>query len=149
MKAVVIHDDFDVVGNATTLLDLVSPSEDEAWKWSVKSYQFEQLKGASVAEAALFEATDADLIVLALNHPAVLPSWMVNWLESWAGRRHVEDPAFVVLSGSSAGHRTALRELREFADRHALNCIYDDEASADDEQPGFVRSALETLPQPG
>lgn len=135
MKAVVIYDDFEFVANATVLSELLSPppeaAAEDAVKWMVKSYRLDKLKQATVAEAVLIEAADADLVVFAVNRTKFLPGWMMYWLESWALRRRVGDPTFVVLSGA---HDTwdppsAGCELRQFAKRYGLSCDCDDGAS--------------------
>jgi hypothetical protein len=151
MKAVVVYDDFELVGNATALLDLLSPLPDQTLQWVVRSYQFAQLKHAAGAKAAWVEAADADLIAVAMNNRVSLPCWIANWLETWAMRRQVKDPTFLVLSGGSkAGHSPAgVQQLCRFASRHGLACVCEDEFSADEEKPGCVGGDIELVPQFG
>lgn len=156
MKAVVIYDDFELVANATALLELVSPppeeTAEEAVRWKVKSYVLEKLKQGTVAEAVLSEAAEADLVVVAMNKTKFLPGWMMYWLESWARRRRVVDPAFVVLGGGCDTWVTpsAARELRQFAKRHGLSCNCDDGASVDDQPVNVIRNECgeELFPEP-
>jgi hypothetical protein len=149
MKAVVIYDDFELVVNATALLELVSPppedAAEQAVKWKVKTYVLDKLNKATVAEAVLIEAAEADLVVFAMNKTEFLPAWMVFWLESWAVRKRVEDPAFVVLGGDcdTGSSPSAASELRRFARRHGLSCTCDEGPSVDGEPANIIRNGSE------
>ena len=97
------------------------------------------------------EAADADLIAVALNTRGSLPCWIANWLETWAMRRQVKDPYYLVLSGGSkAGHSTAgVQQMCRFASRHGLTCVSEDEFSSDEEKLGSVGRNIDVVPQLG
>ena len=67
LKAAVIYDDFDFAARAAALLERVAIRADEAMKWDVKPWRLDVLKEPSLADTALDETADADLIVVALR----------------------------------------------------------------------------------
>jgi hypothetical protein len=121
LKAAVIYDDFDFAARAAALLERVAIRADEAMKWDVKPWRLDVLKSSALANAALGETTDADLIVVALRKTPSLPDELIGWLESWAMKRQTEDAAMMVLCPDENAASTPLwRELKEFAERHGL-----------------------------
>jgi hypothetical protein len=79
------------------------------------------LKPSSLANAALGETADTDLIVVALRKTPSPADELMSWLESWAIKRQTEDPAMMVLCPEENASSTPLwRELKEFAERHGL-----------------------------
>ena len=126
MKAVVIFDDFELMANEAARMGLLPPPGEVApegsMKWKTTTYELATLKQATAAELVLSETAEADLVVLALNKTRFFPPWMVDWLESWAGRRWFEGPVFVVcgrvcVCGFSPA---AARVLHKFVKRHEL-----------------------------
>ena len=121
LKAAVIYDDFDFAARAAALLERVAIRADEAMKWDVKPWRLDVLKTSSLADAALDETADADLIVVALRRTPSLPDELRGWLESWAMKRQTVDAAVMVLCTEENATSTPLwRELKEFAERHGL-----------------------------
>ena len=121
LKAAVIYDDFDFAARTAALLDRVAIRADEAMKWDVKPWRLDVLKEPSLADAALGETADADLIVVALRKTPSLPDELMGWLERWAMKRQTEDTAVMVLCPEENAASTPLwRELKEFAERRGL-----------------------------
>ncbi len=121
LKATVIYDDFDFATRAAALLERVAVRVREAMKWDVKPWRLDVLKRSSLAEAAVAEAADADLIVFALSRADSPPTELTAWLEHWEARRQIADTAFMVLSPGGHGGATPLwHELKQFAGRHGL-----------------------------
>lgn len=121
LKAAVIYDDFDFAARATALLERVAIRADEAMKWDVKPWRLDVLKSSSLANVALGETTDADLIVIALRQTHSLPDELIGWLENWALKRQTVDTAVMVLGPEENAASTPLwREMKEFAERHDL-----------------------------
>ena len=67
LKATVIYDDFDFAARTAALLEPVAARVREAMKWEVKPWRLDLLKQPTLAETALAEAADADLLVFALS----------------------------------------------------------------------------------
>ena len=121
LKAAVIYDDFDFGARAAALLERAAIRADEAMKWNVKPWRLDVLKISSLANAALGETADADLIVVALRKTHSPPDELRGWLESWAMKRQTADAAVMVLCPEENAASTPLwRELKEFAERHGL-----------------------------
>jgi hypothetical protein len=86
-----------------------------------KPWRLDVLKSSSLANAALGETADADLIVVALHKTYSPPDELMGWLESWAIKRQTVDAALMLLcSEENASSTPPWRELKEFAERHGL-----------------------------
>jgi hypothetical protein len=121
LKAAVIYDDFDFAARAAALLERVAIRADEAMKWDVKPWRLDVLKPSSLANAALGETADANLIVVALRKTPSLADELIGWLESWAMKRQTVNAAVMVLCPEENVASTPLwHELKEFAERHGL-----------------------------
>ena len=121
LKAAVIYDDFDFAARAAALLERVAIRADEAMQWDVKPWRLDMLKQSSLANVALDETTDADLIVVALRKTPSLPDELMGWLERWAMKRQTEDTAMMVFCPEENAASTPLwRELKGFAEWHSL-----------------------------
>jgi len=134
MNAVVLYDTFDFAAKANAMLERAAHWTDEAMHWSVKPWRVDMLKLPPAAEAALAEAAEAHLMVLELRQvPSLLP-WLGDWLERWAACRQVQDAALAVWDGGNAVSRSARAtpELSQFAGRHGLSLIFNDNALVED-----------------
>ena len=121
LKATVIYDDFNFATRAAALLERAASRVREAMQWDVKPWRLDVLKQSSLAEAAVAEAADADLMVLALSKTHSPPAELTVWLEHWEALRQIQDPAVMVLSPGEHPAATPLwRELKQFAGRHGL-----------------------------
>ena len=121
LKAAVIYDDFDFAARAAALLERAAIRTDEAMKWDVKPWRLDVLKQPSLADAALDETIDADLIVVALRKTPSLPDELMDWLENWAMKRQTEDAAMMLFCPEeNAASMPLWHELKEFAEWHSL-----------------------------
>ena len=71
------------------MLERVAHGTGESTHWSIKLWRMDMLKLPSATEAALAEAADAHLILLAMLQSQSLLPWLVDWLEQWARCRQV------------------------------------------------------------
>jgi hypothetical protein len=121
LKAAVIYDDFDFAARAAALLERAAIRADEVMKWDVKPWRFDILKESSLANTALDETVDADLIVVASCGTHLLPDEVMEWLEHWAARRHLRDVAVMALCPEeNAGPMSLGERLKQFAEWHGL-----------------------------
>jgi hypothetical protein len=130
MNVVIIYDHFDFALNAKAILERVVHWTDETMHCSVKPWRVDMLKLPSTAEAALAEAAEAHLIMFAVRQVRQHLPWLVDWLERWARCRQVQEAALAVWDERNADTRPARAapELSQFATRHGLNLIVDDNA---------------------
>lgn len=86
------------------------------------------LRFQSVANEALREATDSDLIVLAGSRGYSLSPWLKEWLDDWASCRQVRDAALAFVEDGSSAPSPATKEseLFRFAESHNLGFIASD-----------------------
>jgi hypothetical protein len=121
LKATVIYDDFDFATRTAALLERVAARVREAVKWEVKPWRLDLLKQPALAETALAEAAETDLIVFALSRTFSPPPELTVWLEQWEAHRQIPDPAIMVLfPGEYAAAMPLWQELKQFAGRHGL-----------------------------
>jgi hypothetical protein len=124
MSVVVIYDKSDLAAKAKTTVVHAAYGTDEPMHCSVKVWRLDILELPLAAEAALAEALEAHLIVLAVRQvQSLLP-----WLGRWATRRQVREAGLAVWDSGNAS-TTAARgtpELSQFAVRHGLSLIFDD-----------------------
>jgi hypothetical protein len=140
MNAVIIYDEFDYATKANAMLERAAHRTGEITHWSVKLWRVDVLKLSPAAETALAEAAEAHLIMLAVRQVQSLLPWLVDWLERWATRRQVQEAALAVWDGGNADTRfaRATPELSQFAGRHGLSLIFDDNALVEDKSSMFA-----------
>ena len=78
MNAVIIYDRFDFAAKAKAMLERAVHETGETTHWSVKPWRVDMLKLPPVAEAALVEAAEAHLILLAVRQ---VQSLLMDWLQ--------------------------------------------------------------------
>jgi hypothetical protein len=121
LKAVIIYDDFDSATRATALLERATVRADEAMKWDIKPWRFDVLKQPTLAALTVAVAANADLIVLALRQIHSPPAELLDWLESWAGHRRIEDAAVLVLRLDESRMPSRFwNEIKAFAESQGL-----------------------------
>jgi len=130
MNAVIIYDKFDFAAKANAILERAAQRTGESAHWRVKPWRADILKLPPAAEEALAEAAEAHLILLAMRQVQSLLPWLLGWLERWALCRQVHEAALAVWGGGTAdaGSVRAIPELSQFAGRHGLSLIFDDNA---------------------
>ena len=133
MNAVIIYDKPNFAAEANALLERAAHQTDQTTHWSVKLWRVDMLKLPPAADAALAEAAEAHVILLAVTQVQSLPPWLVAWLERWAVRRLVPDAALAVWEGGNADTRPvrATHQLSQFAGHHSLSLIPGDHALAE------------------
>ena len=137
MNAVIIYDRFDFAAKARAMLERAAHETDETTHWSVKPWRVDMLELPPAAEAALAEAAESHLIMLAVRQ---VQSLLLDWLERWARCRQVQEAALAVWDSGSADTRSAraTSELSQFAGRHGLSLIFDDHALVEDKSSMFA-----------
>jgi hypothetical protein len=125
MNAVIIYDRFEIAAKANAVLERATHRTGETVNWNVKPWRVDMLNLRLTAEAALAEAAEAHLIVVAVREVQAL---LVDWLERWATCRHVQEAALAVWDGGNADTRRTreIPELSRFARRHGLSLLLDD-----------------------
>ncbi|MGC9943544.1 MAG: hypothetical protein ABSE48_17085, partial [Verrucomicrobiota bacterium] len=129
MKALIIYDDFAATVKANAALQHSVRYSDVSVQWNITLWRVDMLKCSPAAETALTEAIDTHLIVFVGRCAQSPPSWLEHWLEHWAKCRQIEDAALAVYCEGSSDPLSlpATLELSQFAMRHGLNVLFDDE----------------------
>jgi len=142
MKALIIYDDLTGATRAMAALKRAALRANVGADWDIKPWRTDALKFPSVADRALIEAADADLIVLAGPQAHSLPTWLEDWLRCWVIRRNIEDAALAVLYGESAGVLVApgAPHLSQFAEGHGLSLITESETTPKDQSLSAPRA---------
>jgi hypothetical protein len=140
MNAVVIYDKSDFAVKANAMLERAAHGMGKTTHWRIKLWRVDVLKLLPAAEAALAEAAEAHLILLAMLQAQSLAPWLVHWLERWAGCRRVQEAALAVWDGGNAETLSARAtpELSQIAGRHGLSLIFDDNPLVEDEYSMFA-----------
>lgn len=124
LKAAIIYDDFDFAARTAALLERAAVRADEVVQWDVKPWRLDLLKPSALADAALVETADADLVVITLSRTHLLPDTLLDWLERWAERRKTPDAALMVLCPEeTAGPLSSWERLKEFAGWRGLRFL--------------------------
>ena len=136
MKALIIYDDLTGATRATAALKRAALRANVGADWDIKPWRTDALKFPSVADKALIEAADADLIVLAGPQAHSLPTWLEEWLRCWVIRRNIQDAALAVLYDESAEVLVApdASHLSQFSEGHGLSLITESETTPEDHQ---------------
>lgn len=133
MNAVIIYDKSDFAAKAKAMLERAAYRPDETTFWNLKPWRMDMLALTPAAEAALVEAAEAHLIVLAVHQVQPL---LIDWLERWAKCRQVQEAALAVWDGENADRLSistrATPELSQFAGRHGLSLLFGDNARVED-----------------
>ena len=108
MNAVIIYDEFDYATKAKATLERAAHRTDETTHWGVRLWRVDVLKLPLAAKAALAEAVEAHLIMVAVRQVHSLLPWLMDWLERWVNAQ--ADP----------GGR--LGRMGRWKRRHTLGC---------------------------
>ena len=111
------------------MLKRAAQRADETIPWCVSPWRVDILKLPPASEAALAEATEAHLILLALRRVQSILPGLVDWLEQSALRRRIPEAALAVWGGGSAETlpARAATTFMPLACRHGLRLILDEE----------------------
>lgn len=145
MNAIILYDKFDLATKAKAMLEHAMERADATTHWIIKPWRVNLLTLEGMGKAALKDAADAHLMVLALRQSASLPLWLPVWLEKWAGRRQMQEAALAVFHVGDGDRLSANAppELSQFAERHGLSLIVGDVCSTKDAFAAFARSLHE------
>jgi hypothetical protein len=140
MNAVIIYDEFDYATKANAMLERAAHRMDETAHWGIRLWRVDVLKLPPATEAALAEAAEAHLIMLAVRQVQSLLPWLMGWLERWALRRQIQEAALAVWDDGSSDTRLtrASPELSQFAGHHGLSLIFDDNTLVEDKSSIFA-----------
>lgn len=145
MNAIILYDKFDLAVNANVMLERATLRAEGTTHWNVKLWRLDMLMATTTAAAALKDAAEAHLIVLAVRDPADRSPQLLDWLEQWADRRQVQDAALAVCDRGNGNTLSATASpcLSQFAQRHGLSFILSNGAPPEDEPAGFARDLYE------
>ncbi len=148
MKAVIIYDDVASAARSVAILRRTLSLANVSAEWNIKPWCVDVLSLPMVADEALLEALDADIMVLAGPRVYSLSPSLNQWLESWGNRRQAADCALVVVrEGTDGRDRAPDPALSIFAERHDLDFIVEHNTLRDDEfQRPSPPCAKESLP---
>ena len=143
MKALIIYDDITCAANTTAILHRVAHQADITVKWEITPWPLNRLEFPPSAKKALADAADAHLVVFGVRSTPRLPVWLMDWLEEWAGLRHIPDAAVAIIGDGTAvaAAAPATTELSQFARQHGLSFIFNNHGGIDDE-PAFIDPKL-------
>jgi len=101
-----------------------------------------------MAEKILVESADTHLIVIPRRRAHSTPLWLLEWLERWAAVRQIPDAAVAVIEDGDHTDmtNTVSPELTLLVQKHGLNLITDNGATANDAAQIFVRLLREAEP---
>jgi hypothetical protein len=135
MKALIIYDSMasalktsDFLRNATRVAGI-------GVDWEINIWPISMLRIRSVAEEALKDGVDADLVVFAGCRTDSLCPWLKEWLERWAAQRLVKYAALALIDDKSpwpSGPPKA-SELWDFAEGHNLDFIVSNDCDPENE----------------
>ncbi len=126
LKAAIIYDRLQIALTAAARLIRVSGAGEHQVTWSFIPLRSELLHQEEVAKAALNEARDAELILIALSRDLCLTVRLVAWLEKWAARRQCDHAAVAVLVEEAwRGIPQSVQQVRELAWRSGLHCFWE------------------------
>jgi hypothetical protein len=148
MKAVLICDDFAFAARANTSLRRAGFCAGAKVQWTIQCWPVNALNQAAIAEKILVESADAHLIVIPGRRAQSTPLWLQEWLERWAAVRQIPDAAVAVIEDGDHTDLTnpVSRELTSLVQKHGLNLITDNGATANAAAQLFVRLLREVEP---
>jgi hypothetical protein len=121
-RAGVVYDELRSAVRAKDGLECAALNAQLKLPWDVKFWRFDSLEAPTDADAALIEASPAELMLVVMHDSQPFPDHVLFWLERWAKTRAVEDSALSVLvwGGAEAAGASIAQQLRVFAARHRL-----------------------------
>jgi hypothetical protein len=131
MKAFLLYHDFLSAAKANAALHR-SASGIQV-DWNIRPWRVDMLKFPPLAEEAIIDALDAQMILFVGRCSQSLPFWLHDWLEHWATRRHFPDVVLAIMpDGNSHTPATSseLLQLTQFAHRHGLSLILGNQLTA-------------------
>lgn len=124
MNAMLIYEDCDAAKRACALLKRASDRAEGAIKWTIHPWRAQLLDDPSLAEAALHDATPANLLMFATSSASILRSGMLKWVEKWSSQREAPGAA-IALFDAKGEHEFAEPppQLSTLAEANGLSLI--------------------------
>lgn len=134
LKVLLIYNDFLSAAKANAALRHLGKTSDTSVIWEIRPWRMDMLKFPPLADEALADARDAQLLVFVGQCASVIPFWLEDWLEDWAGSRQFPDAVLAVINAQSVNLEwlPVSQQLSEFAGRHHLEVLYGNPGSSDD-----------------
>lgn len=130
MKALINYDNIaSALKTINSLRNAASGAESRV-QLRVSIWRASMFRFRSVADEALKDGVDADLIVFAGCRTDSLSPWMREWLERWVANRLVKHATLALIDDKSPGPPQPLKasELWQFAEAHILDFIVSDDS---------------------
>lgn len=125
LKVVVLYDELESAIRAKRLLARVAANA--AWEGTFDNvfWRFDMMSQPLAVREASESAADADMILLVAERVVVPPVCLLEWLETWATTRRIQDAALVAWCHRRAGGSSseAVETLRKLAGRHGLEWL--------------------------
>jgi hypothetical protein len=147
MSAVIICDDLAFSATAAATLARVGRRDDVDVEWKSVFWPMNALNKPELGTKALTHALDAHLILFPASCAQSLPTWVINWLTDWALHRTMPDAALGILAYDLAAGPGTLAPLLDFARRHGLHVIVDDQQHSQTKTGKFVSPASDASRQ--
>ena len=146
MKALIVYDHIGSAVKASTALREATSCTEAHAAWEIKLWRSDEMRFRRVADDALGDAGDADLVICAVRQARLLPPWVKEWLQRWATQRQVVNAALALVVDKT-DHPSGTEEIEElyhFAMRHNLTIL----SSPDDERQALAAFLLRPQPEP-
>jgi len=143
LKAVIICDDFAFASKADATLRRVGYQAGADIQWIIKCWPVNALKDTVLAQETLAETLDAHLIIFPARCAQSLPSWVLDWLESWATQRKIQAAALGVINDADATVPPQIvhPRLSRIIHQHDLNFIIDERCAVEETVKIPIRSS--------
>jgi hypothetical protein len=153
MKALILYQEFAAASAANAALQNSADRPDISVRWNIRPWRIDVLKYPPTARESLMDAMDAHLIVIAGHCSHRVPFSLLRWLESWAEGRQIENATLAMVGCCDTVSLSAgiAPELCEFAQRHGLGLITEDDTKFDRELSAlrFSQKQADFVPTPG
>jgi hypothetical protein len=124
MKALILYENIASAWKARNSLQNAAHCGDIRVNWKINVVRTSLLKFRSVADMALKDAIDADLIIFAGCRTTPLPMPLREWLERWADLRLFSHSALALIDDPTPDSPTVQPSaLSDFARHHHLDFI--------------------------
>lgn len=135
MKALIIYDSIAAALKTGDFLRNATRGAGVTVDWEINTWRVSMLKIRSVAEEALKDGVDADLIVFAGCRSDSLCPWLKEWLEHWAAQRMVKHAALALIDDKLPWRSRPPKasELWDFAEGHNLDFIVSNDCGLESE----------------
>jgi hypothetical protein len=96
LKVVVVYEEFQMGLQGKKIADRIAREAGRAAP-ELTAWRFDRIRSAALTAAAVRQAEEADLIIVAPRHPDNLPPQVCIWLEAWSANRKPGHGALIAL----------------------------------------------------